>query len=91
MNSLGRGFLALLDEIISCLKEGRISHYFIPDLNLIELLKKKDLDVLVRKLEAIRADPVTFLVRFHDRYSRLSSLMPPLNEDDALRTPTGAL
>ena len=85
MNSLGRGFLALLDEIISCLREGRISHYFIPDLNLIELLNKEDLDVLVRKLEAIRADPVTFLVRFHDRYRRLSSLMPPLNEDNALQ------
>ena len=75
----------LLDELISCLREGRLPHYFVPELNLIELLKKEHLDVWVRKLEAIRADPVTFLVRFHDRYKRVSGLTLPLNEDDALK------
>ena len=85
MNSLGRGFLVLLDKLISCLREGRLPHYFVPELNLIELLKKEDLDVWVRKLEAIRSDPVNFLVRFHDRYKRLSGLTLPLNEDDALK------
>ena len=85
MNSLGRGFLVLLDELISCLREGSIPHYFVPELNLIELLKKEDLDVWVRKLEAIRADPVTYLARFHDRYTRLSGFTFPLSEDDALK------
>ena len=76
MDTLGSGFLLLLGEIIYCLGEGRISHYFIPEWNLIELVKKEDLGVLVNKLKAIRADPISFLIRFHDLYRRLSSLTP---------------
>ena len=85
MDTLGRGFLTLLDEVIGCLREGRISHYFIPECNLIELVKKEDLGVWVRKLEAIRKDPIPFLIRFHDLYRRMSSLSPPKSEDNALK------
>ena len=85
MDTLGRSFLTLLDEVTGCLREGRISNYFVPEWNLIELVKKEDLEVWVRKLEAIRDDPIRFLIRFHHLYRRMSSLSPPLNEDNALK------
>ena len=85
MDTLGRGFLTLLDEVIGCLREGRISNYFIPECNLIELVKKKDLRIWVGKLEAIRSDPIPFLIRFHDLYRPMSSLSPPINEENALK------
>lgn len=85
MDTLGRGFLTLLDELIGCLREGRISNYFTPECNLIELVKKEDLGVWLAKLEAIRKDPIPFLIRFHDLYRRMSSLSPPNNEDNAIK------
>ena len=85
MDTLGRGFLTLLDEEISCLREGRISNYFVPEYNLIELVKKENLGVWIGKLEAIRNDPIPFLIQFHDLYLRLSSFSRPNNEDNALK------
>ena len=74
MDTLGWGFLTLLDEIKGCLREGRISNYFIPECNLIELVKKEDLSVWLGKLEAIRKDPIPFLIRFHDLHRHVFTL-----------------
>lgn len=82
---LGQAFLALLDKVIRCLKDGRISNYFVPECNLIDLVKKDDLNEWLKKLEAIRQNPVPHLLRFHDLYRPMSSLSPPLNEERAVR------
>ena len=89
MDQLGRGFLVLLEELLRCLRAGCISSYFIPECNLIDVARKEDIDFWIKKLEAIRKDPIPFLIRFHDLYRRMTSLEPPLCDEDAIQDRNG--
>ena len=84
-DNLGKTFLILVDELISCLKNGLIFNYFIPERNMICTIHKDRVLQWVKKLEEVRHNPMAFILRFHDIYKPLNGLKISLSEEKAVR------
>lgn len=76
--AIGHLFLALLDEVLHSLIRHDIPNYFIPENNLLEHIHSDFIQDFVRKVAAIRKDPLRYLFQFNERYRFNFSPVVPL-------------
>ena len=66
--SLGKQWMKFLKKIIKCLEKGRIKHYFIPQLNLLQHYSRDQLQCWIDGLKFIYDEPFGALLQFRTVY-----------------------
>lgn len=64
----GHCLLHLLDCVQTCLQQGDLPNYFIPDNNLLDLFTEEDINTSVALLDVMRSDVVSLVLNFTDNH-----------------------
>lgn len=64
----GHCLLHMLDCVQTCLQQGELPNYFIPDKNLLDLFTDEDINTSIVLLDVMRSDVISLVLNFTDNH-----------------------